>query len=261
VESAVIASAKSPEGRMVVLTDRVWAHVVSRHENMGEHLDDVLRTIRVPDYREPDVRAGRERFFGFGLGPQRWLRVVIEFGTDRDRVVFHFRPDQRSTLDSMTLTIANTSFDRMKYDEESDVLYLQVSGADPEALTDATPEGHAITGFWSATARSFSPSASPRRRSHPPSPRSPRRLLKSKAADDLPSAAIFSLLLRSVSACAETTAEAIATRGDACQQHENGCYHRDYVRQTDCRAEPKHHGCHKNRDQDAYQAASLLSVT
>jgi uncharacterized protein YuzE len=51
----------------------------------------------------------------------------------------------------MTLTIANTRFDSVVYDEESDVLYLRVPEAEPEALTDATPEGHAIS--WDGAGR------------------------------------------------------------------------------------------------------------
>ena len=51
----------------------------------------------------------------------------------------------------MALTIANTNFDSVVYDEDSDVLYLRVPDADPEALTDATPEGHAIS--WDASGR------------------------------------------------------------------------------------------------------------
>jgi uncharacterized protein YuzE len=45
----------------------------------------------------------------------------------------------------MTLTIANTTFDSVVYDESSDVLYLRVPDSSPEALTDATAEGHAIS--------------------------------------------------------------------------------------------------------------------
>jgi uncharacterized protein YuzE len=51
----------------------------------------------------------------------------------------------------MTLTIANTTFRSVVYDEASDVLYLRVPDAEPEALTDATPEGHAIT--WDEAGR------------------------------------------------------------------------------------------------------------
>lgn len=73
-----------------MVTERVWGHVVARHENMATYPDHVLRTVRLPDYREPDIRAGRECLFGQNLGPQRWLRVGIEFGADRDRVVTAF---------------------------------------------------------------------------------------------------------------------------------------------------------------------------
>lgn len=51
----------------------------------------------------------------------------------------------------MTLTIANTRFDSVAYDEDADVLYLRVAEAGPEAATDATAEGHAIT--WDAAGR------------------------------------------------------------------------------------------------------------
>lgn len=45
--------------------------------------------IEQPDYREPDAKPGRERLFKRG-GPDRWIRVVIEFAGDFDRVVTAF---------------------------------------------------------------------------------------------------------------------------------------------------------------------------
>jgi uncharacterized protein YuzE len=51
----------------------------------------------------------------------------------------------------MKLTIANTTFSSVVYDEAADVLYLRVPDAKPEAVTDATPEGHAIT--WDEAGR------------------------------------------------------------------------------------------------------------
>ena len=45
----------------------------------------------------------------------------------------------------MTVTIANTTFDRVVYDERADVLYLKVPDSEPEAMTEATVEGHAIS--------------------------------------------------------------------------------------------------------------------
>jgi uncharacterized protein YuzE len=51
----------------------------------------------------------------------------------------------------MSVMIANRSFDCVDYDEVADVLYLRVLGSDPEAVTDATPEGHAIS--WDEAGR------------------------------------------------------------------------------------------------------------
>jgi len=50
---------------------------------------EVMNTLSHPDFREPDVRAGRERFFArlAGVG---WIRVVTEFAGDSDRVVTAF---------------------------------------------------------------------------------------------------------------------------------------------------------------------------
>jgi uncharacterized protein YuzE len=45
----------------------------------------------------------------------------------------------------MTIRIGNHEFDKVRYDDVGDVLYLRMKGAAPEALTDATPEGHAVT--------------------------------------------------------------------------------------------------------------------
>lgn len=50
---------------------------------------DAVQTIENPDHREPDSRPGRERLFRRG-GPDRWLRVVVEFAGDFDHVVTVF---------------------------------------------------------------------------------------------------------------------------------------------------------------------------
>jgi uncharacterized protein YuzE len=41
----------------------------------------------------------------------------------------------------MTISLGSTVFDRVHYDAEADVLYLNVEGAEP-ALWDESPEGH-----------------------------------------------------------------------------------------------------------------------
>jgi len=71
------------------LTWDAWSHVLARHPHLTGHLADVVRTIEHPDHREPDSRPSRERLFKRG-GPDRWLRVIVEFAGDFDGVVTAF---------------------------------------------------------------------------------------------------------------------------------------------------------------------------
>jgi hypothetical protein len=84
-----VAYALNPDGRFVRLLPASWEHILSGHPEMEDHLDDVVQTLENPDYREPDPRPGRERFFRRG-GPQSWIRVVIEVDGPFDRVVTAF---------------------------------------------------------------------------------------------------------------------------------------------------------------------------
>lgn len=85
----VIASTRDPDGRLVQLDARAWDHVLEEHAEMTEHLDDVMSAIDSPDHREPDPRAGRQRYFRRG-GPMAWVRVITEFVGDEDRIVTAF---------------------------------------------------------------------------------------------------------------------------------------------------------------------------
>jgi hypothetical protein len=77
------------EGQPVELTWDAWDHVRERHPDMAERLADLLLTIEHPEHQEPDVRPGRERLFR-RVGPGQWMRVVLEFNLDFDRVVTAF---------------------------------------------------------------------------------------------------------------------------------------------------------------------------
>jgi hypothetical protein len=79
----------TPDGRLVVLPKRAWEHVVGGHPEMDGHLDEVIETVENPEFREPDQRPGRERFFRRG-GPEGWLRVVVEVNGLVERVVTAF---------------------------------------------------------------------------------------------------------------------------------------------------------------------------
>jgi hypothetical protein len=84
-----IAEIASADGRIVLLFDRTWRHILSGHEEMEHHLEALARTLEEPEFRQPDPRVGRERFFRRG-GPENWLRVVIEVAGPVDRVVTAF---------------------------------------------------------------------------------------------------------------------------------------------------------------------------
>jgi hypothetical protein len=61
-DTAVIASAISPQGRTVEVTERKWAYI-QRHVEMRGELDLLLTAIRRPNFQESDPRAGRERYW------------------------------------------------------------------------------------------------------------------------------------------------------------------------------------------------------
>jgi len=80
---------RGPDGRPVELTFGAWDHVRKRHPEITDSLLDIVLTIEHPIYREPDIQPGRERLFGRG-GPNDWIRVVLEFCADFDRVITVF---------------------------------------------------------------------------------------------------------------------------------------------------------------------------
>ena len=65
---------------MVVLDEAQWSYILFGHEEMAD----------------PEV-AGRERLFRRGVGPQRWLRVVVEFRGGHDWVVTAFPQENDPT--------------------------------------------------------------------------------------------------------------------------------------------------------------------
>jgi len=82
----------TPEGIAVVLPAVVYAKVLEEHAAVAD-LELIDRTIRTPVARRPDVRPGRERFFGHERGI--WVLAVVEFGEVPAIIVTVFSADHQ----------------------------------------------------------------------------------------------------------------------------------------------------------------------
>jgi uncharacterized protein YuzE len=54
------------------------------------------------------------------------------------------RDSVRSEINAMTITVGHTTFDRVRYDADADVLYLHVGDPNQAVDFDESPEGHAL---------------------------------------------------------------------------------------------------------------------
>lgn len=70
-----------PDGRVVVFDATSHLHLVAgRSAWLLDHVELILASVSLPDYREDHPRPERERFYRQNvLDPGRWLRVVVDF--------------------------------------------------------------------------------------------------------------------------------------------------------------------------------------
>lgn len=87
---SVLASVTDPQGRVVELTAERWAHILEGRGSAAPAQDEVLRAVRAPD----DVLDGHEAnelwYYLAGVGPSRWLRVVVPYEQGRGWIVTAF---------------------------------------------------------------------------------------------------------------------------------------------------------------------------
>jgi len=84
---STLADTIDPDGRAVVLDEEGWEHILHEHGELAPYREAIMATISSPDYRRPDPRPGRERYYSRDLGPSRWLFVVVHFNEAPGRVV------------------------------------------------------------------------------------------------------------------------------------------------------------------------------
>lgn len=87
-EDELLGKSVTPDGRAVVLLARIWKRKIVRdHPELGGYVDEALKTIATPDLVESDPRPDRRRYFRRGVGPSRWLLVVVSFEQEPGRVI------------------------------------------------------------------------------------------------------------------------------------------------------------------------------
>ena len=89
-----------PGGFRVILKDEIWREKIVRdHPEIAEHKAGVLGAVSAPDYVAADpIFEQRQRYYARGVGPSRWLLVVVSYEQTPARIVSAFanRKDPKS---------------------------------------------------------------------------------------------------------------------------------------------------------------------
>lgn len=78
------------QGRDVELTAAGWLHILDAHPELGPHRTAVLNAVTAPSSRLPGRRPGEEWCYLEGVGPSRWLKVVVAYAGQTGRIVTAF---------------------------------------------------------------------------------------------------------------------------------------------------------------------------
>jgi hypothetical protein len=82
---------RDPQGRIVSLNVERWEHIVDGHPELGHMQEEILRAVQSPTEIMAGRMADEEWFYLEGVGPSRWLKVVVVFDrSDRGRIITAF---------------------------------------------------------------------------------------------------------------------------------------------------------------------------
>jgi len=68
-----------PDGRTVTFDTGSHLHLALGRPWLLDHVETIMATVALPDFRADDPITGRERFYRRHITPNRWLRVVVDF--------------------------------------------------------------------------------------------------------------------------------------------------------------------------------------
>lgn len=89
----IIASVRDSLGRTIVLEQDRWEYI-GKHEQLDGHELAVMRAVENADKRRDGNYPGSEVIYGKGLGPARWLAVVVEYDGLHGRVITAYPHDK-----------------------------------------------------------------------------------------------------------------------------------------------------------------------
>jgi hypothetical protein len=72
-------------------------HVIQRHPQLLPLMEELLGTVERPQAITPDPTPGRWRYWCAGIGPTRWVRVVVAWDEGLPWIVTAF-PSRRMDL-------------------------------------------------------------------------------------------------------------------------------------------------------------------
>lgn len=87
-DDRLLAEITDREGTAVALPARIWEAKITRdHPELRGCLEQVVATVSASDHVEPDTRPERRRYYRRGVGPSRWLMVVVSFEQQPGRII------------------------------------------------------------------------------------------------------------------------------------------------------------------------------
>ncbi len=79
-----------PDGRWIVLDEEAWTHIVFDHDDLSCSPRDILRAVEEPDRRIHGRESHEEWLYADGIGPSRWVKVLVHYEGDAGRIVTAF---------------------------------------------------------------------------------------------------------------------------------------------------------------------------
>jgi hypothetical protein len=96
-QSNFVATIQDRLGRTIVLEQERWEHIC-KHEQLDGHELAVMRVIEIADRSKDGNYPGAKVLYAEGLGPARWLAVVVEYDGLRGRVITAYPRNQEPQI-------------------------------------------------------------------------------------------------------------------------------------------------------------------